>query len=198
MIGSLTGQVTFLSAPQLILDVHGIGYEVETPLSTFCQLSMQQTVTLWTHQVVREDAHLLYGFIDLQDKNLFRLLLKANGVGPKLALAILSGMSAPMLIQSIDMQDISTLTRIPGVGKKTAERLVIELRDRLSSFAAARADQSQPITLGAPSPVAEAEAALISLGYKPLEAQRAVDALKGEFTETADLLRAALKSMLKT
>lgn len=199
MIGCLSGKVLALSAPVVLLDVHGVGYEIETPLSTYCQLHMAQEVRLWTHLVVREDAQLLYGFLDAADKSLFRVLLKVNGVGPKLALAILSGMSAAMLIQSIEMQDISTLTRIAGVGKKTAERLVIELRDRLQNLAGSTVASSNggQIGLGAASPVAEAEAALVSLGYKPLEAQKAVAAIQGDLTDTADLIRAALKSMLK-
>jgi Holliday junction DNA helicase RuvA len=200
MIGSLTGKVHMLTAPHILLEVNGVGYEFETPLSTFCQLKNDQTITLWTHLTVREDAHLLYGFIDTDDKTLFRILLKVNGVGPKLALGILSSMSAAMLIQSIEMQDITTLTRIPGVGKKTAERLVIELRDRLQVFAATSqttvTGQSQ-ITLSAASPIAEAEAALVSLGYKPIEAQRAIASIKHEHSDTADLIRAALKGMLK-
>ncbi|AXI02496.1 Holliday junction branch migration protein RuvA [Aquirhabdus parva] len=202
MIGSLTGKIQLLTAPHILIEVGGIGYEVETPLSTFCQLKNEQVVTLWTHLTVREDTHLLYGFINTNDKALFRILLKVNGVGPKLALGILSGMSAAMLIQSIEMQDISTLTRIPGVGKKTAERLVIELRDRLqglsTSTGQANITGSAQITLSAASPLAEAEAALVSLGYKPLEAQRAIAAVKNDHQETADLIRAALKGMLKT
>ncbi len=201
MIGSLTGKIHLLTAPHILIEVSGIGYEVETPLSTFCQLKNEQVVTLWTHLTVREDAHLLYGFMSTDDKALFRILLKVNGVGPKLALGILSGMSAAMLIQSIEMQDISTLTRIPGVGKKTAERLVIELRDRLQGLSASATPSipgSAQITLSAASPLAEAEAALVSLGYKPLEAQRAIAAVKNDHQETADLIRAALKGMLKT
>ena len=200
MIGALQGTVIDLQAPLVILDVHGVGYEVETPLSTFCQLKNGQTVRLWTHLVVREDAQLLYGFLDLADKALFRLLLKVNGVGPKLAAGILSGMSAAMLIQSIDLQDISTLTRIPGVGKKTAERLVIELRDRLQGLngSSTSLTGTGQIGLGEASPQAEAEAALVSLGYKPLEAQKAINAVKAEHSDTAGLIRASLKSMLKT
>ena len=118
MIGSLTGVVRALEAPVVLLDVNGVGYEIDTPLSTFCQLKPGQNVTLWTHLVVREDAHLLYGFSDTMDKALFRTLIKVNGVGPKLALSILSSMSSAMMIQAIDMQDVTTLTRIPGVGKK--------------------------------------------------------------------------------
>ncbi len=202
MIGCLTGTVRALEAPMVLLDVQGVGYEIDTPLSTYCQLKQGQSVTIWTHMVVREDAQLLYGFLDTADKVLFRILLKVNGVGPKLALSVLSAMSSAMIVQAIDMQDISTLTRIPGVGKKTAERLVIELRDRLKQFHG-QADvsggdiQSSQIHFIANSPVAEAEAALVSLGYKPLEAQKAVAAFKGEFSETADLIRASLKSMMK-
>lgn len=201
MIGCLTGTVRALEAPMVLLDVQGVGYEIDTPLSTFCQLKQGQSVTLWTHMVVREDAQLLYGFLDTGDKSLFRILLKVNGVGPKMALGILSGMSSAMLVQAIDMQDITTLTRIPGVGKKTAERLVIELRDRLKTLHgsgdSAETLNVNQIQLMANSPVAEAEAALVSLGYKPLEAQKAVGSFKEQYTETADLIRAALKSMMK-
>jgi len=199
MIGSLTGKVHLLTAPYILIDVGGIGYEVETPLSTYCQLKQDQVATLWTHLTVREDAHLLYGFIHSDDKALFRILLKVNGVGPKLALAILSAMSGDMLIQAIDMQDITTLTRIPGVGKKTAERLVIELRDRLQGFSSTTTKVSvTSLNITAPSPLAEAEAALVSLGYKPLEARQAITAVKDQYQDTADLIRAALKGMLKT
>ena len=202
MIGCLTGTVRALEVPMVLLDVNGVGYEVDTPLSTFCQLQAGQTVTLWTHLVVREDAQLLYGFMDTSDKVLFRTLIKVNGVGPKLALSILSSMSSAMMIQTIDMEDDTTLTRIPGVGKKTAERLVIELRDKLKKITLNASGDSNNIGINqlniiANSPVAEAEAALVSLGYKPIEAQKAVGAFKNEFTETADLIRAALKSMMK-
>lgn len=199
MIGSLTGKVQMLTAPHILMDVAGIGYEVEMPLSTYCQLKNDQLIRIWTHLTVREDAQLLYGFIDVNDKNLFRVLLKVNGVGPKLALGILSSMSAAMLVQSIEMQDVTTLTRIPGVGKKTAERLVIELRDRLQAFSGSEnSGAGQPqMVLNAASPISEAEAALVSLGYKPIEAQRAVASIKHEHSDTADLIRAALKGMLK-
>lgn len=202
MIGCLTGTVRALEAPVVLLDVNGVGYEIDTPLSTFCQLKQGQHITLWTHMVVREDAHALFGFMDKDDKVFFRILLKVNGVGPKMALSILSTMSSALLVQAIDMEDVTTLTRIPGVGKKTAERLVIELRDRLKNLHTSTSttegvSQLSSIQLGTPSPVAEAEAALVSLGYKPIEAQKAVAAFKADFTETADLIRAALKSMMK-
>ncbi len=202
MIGCLTGVVRALEVPMVLLEVNGVGYEVDTPLSTYCQLTTGQTVTLWTHLVVREDAQLLYGFLDISDKILFRTLIKVNGVGPKLALSILSSMSSAMMIQTIDMEDVITLTRIPGVGKKTAERLVIELRDKLKKLANTTNSDGSTVSINqlniiSNSPVAEAEAALISLGYKPVEAQKAVSKFKNEFTETADLIRAALKSMMK-
>ncbi len=202
MIGCLTGVVRALDVPMVLLDVGGVGYEVDTPLSTFCQLQTGQTVTLWTHLVVREDAQLLYGFMDTSDKVLFRTLIKVNGVGPKLALSILSSMSSAMMIQTIDMEDVTTLTRIPGVGKKTAERLVIELRDKLKKMTFNASGDSSNMSINqlnitTNSPIAEAEAALVSLGYKPIEAQKAVGAFKNEFSETADLIRAALKSMMK-
>lgn len=202
MIGCLTGVVRALEVPMVLLEVNGLGYEVDTPLSTYCQLTTGQTVTLWTHLVVREDAQLLYGFLDISDKILFRTLIKVNGVGPKLALSILSSMSSAMMIQTIDMEDVITLTRIPGVGKKTAERLVIELRDKLKKLANTTNSDGSTVSINqlniiSNSPVAEAEAALISLGYKPVEAQKAVSKFKNEFTETADLIRAALKSMMK-
>lgn len=207
MIGALTGKVIYLNAPTAIFDVQGVGYEIETPLSTFCQLKLGSTVTIWIHQVIREDAQLLYGFLEQADKALFRQLLKVNGVGPKLALSILSAMSADMLIQSIDMQDLSMLTRIPGVGKKTAERLVIELRDRLQALAGSGNSEGMnltQITLGSPSPTAEAEAALVALGYKPLEAQKAIRTVRDALPEGAStdcdagaLIRAALKNMVK-
>lgn len=200
MIGCLIGEVLALEAPCVLLNVNGVGYEVDTPLSTFCQLQKGQKITLWTHLVVREDAQQLYGFIHGQEKLIFRTLLKVNGVGPKMALGILSTLSVDLLIQTIETEDINTLVKVPGVGKKTAERLMIELRDRFKQLAttptAAGSTHTQ-IQFSANSAVAEAEAALQSLGYKPAEAQKAVAAIKADYTEAADLIRAALKSMMK-
>ena len=201
MIGCLIGEVFALEAPTVLLNVNGVGYEIDTPLSTFYQLQKGQKVTLWTHLVVREDAQQLYGFSDTQEKIIFRTLLKVNGVGPKMALGILSTLSIELLIHSIEHDDINTLIKVPGVGRKTAERLMIELRDRFkalahssSSSANSTATQIQFMTN---SPIAEAEAALQSLGYKPIEAQKAVAAVKADYTESADIIRAALKSMMK-
>jgi len=200
MIGCLIGEVFALGAPNVLLNVNGVGYEIDTPLSTFCQLQKGQKVTLWTHLVVREDAQQLYGFSNAQEKTIFRTLLKVNGVGPKMALGILSTLSVELLVHTIEHDDLNTLVKIPGVGKKTAERLMIELRDRFKTLAQAATTSSTAlpqIQFIANSPIAEAEAALQSLGYKPQEAQKAVAAVKGDFSESADLIRAALKSMMK-
>ena len=200
MIGCLIGEVFALEAPTALLNVNGVGYEIDTPLSTFCQLQKGQKVTLWTHLVVREDAQQLFGFSDAQEKTIFRTLLKVNGVGPRMALGILSTLSVDLLIHSIEHDDVNTLIKVPGVGKKTAERLLIELRDRfkaLSHGSNSNTNTIAQIQFTANSAVAEAEAALQSLGYKPAEAQKAVAAAKGDFTESADIIRAALKSMMK-
>ncbi|QHH97554.1 Holliday junction branch migration protein RuvA [Acinetobacter dispersus] len=201
MIGCLIGEVFALEAPTVLLNVNGVGYEIDTPLSTFCQLQKGQKVTLWTHLVVREDAQQLYGFSDAQEKTIFRTLLKVNGVGPKMALGILSTLSIELLIHTIEHDDINTLIKVPGVGKKTAERLMIELRDRFKALAQSTGSISTTaatqIQFMSNSPVAEAEAALQSLGYKPTEAQKAVAAVKADYTESADIIRAALKSMMK-
>ncbi len=198
MIGCLIGEVFALEAPTVLLNVNGVGYEMDTPLSTFCQLQKGQKVTLWTHLTVREDAQLLYGFLDAQEKTIFRTLLKVNGVGPKMALGILSTLSIDLLIHTVENEDINTLIKVPGVGRKTAERLMIELRDRfktLASGSTAVNSTTTQIQFNSNSPVAEAEAALQSLGYKPAEAQKLINAVKADFTEASDIIRAALKSM---
>ena len=196
MIGCLIGEVFALEAPTVLLNVNGVGYEIDTPLSTFCQLQKGQKVTLWTHLVVREDAQQLYGFIEAQEKSFFRTLLKVNGVGPKMALGILSTLSVNLLIQTVEHDDVNTLVKVPGVGKKTAERLLIELRDRIKTLTPSGNAQPMP-QFKANSAVAEAEAALQSLGYKPQEAQKAIAAIKDQYTEVSDLIRASLKSMMK-
>ncbi len=198
MIACLIGEVLALEAPTVLLNVNGVGYEIDTPLTTFCQLQKGQQVTLWTHLAVREDAQLLYGFINAQEKTIFRTLLKVNGVGPKMALGILSTLSVEMLIHTVENEDVNTLVKVPGVGKKTAERLMIELRDRFKAMAsgAAPSNSTAPqIQFMGNSAVAEAEAALQSLGYKPAEAQKLINAVKADYTEASDIIRAALKSM---
>ncbi|WP_111860719.1 Holliday junction branch migration protein RuvA [Acinetobacter sp. CFCC 10889] len=200
MIGCLIGEVLALEAPTVLLNVNGVGYEIDTPLSTFCQLQKGQKVTLWTHLAVREDAQLLYGFLNQQEKIIFRTLLKVNGVGPKMALGILSTLSVEMLVHTVENGDVKTLVKVPGVGAKTAERLMIELRDRFKAFTVGGTSSTSTTTqiqFAGNSAVAEAEAALQSLGYKPLEAQKLVNVAKGDFTEASDIIRAALKSMNK-
>lgn len=204
MIGHLKGTVIDKNAPQIVIDVQGVGYEVETPLPTFCKVILGETTSLWTHFIVREDAQLLYGFSDKEERALFRLLLKVSGVGPKVALGLLSSIEPLAFLRCIEREDLTTLTKIPGVGKKTAERLLIELRDRikeLQPYAASHASTSnqERLTLMTElSPVAEAEQALMSLGYKPQEAQRAIAAVKNQHEDTANLIRAALKAMVKS
>ncbi len=198
MIGCLIGEVLALEVPTVLLNVNGVGYEVDTPLSTFCQLQKGQKVTLWTHLTVREDAQLLYGFSNAQEKMIFRTLLKVNGVGPKMALAIMSTLSVDMLIHTVEHEDLNTLVRVPGVGKKTAERLMIELRDRFKAMSAGAAPGNstvEQIQFTGNSAAAEAEAALQSLGYKPAEAQKLINAVKADYTEASDIIRAALKSL---
>ena len=198
MIGCLIGEVLALEAPTVLLNVNGVGYEIDTPLTTFCQLQKGQKITLWTHLAVREDAQLLYGFLEAQEKAIFSTLLKVNGVGPKMALGILSTLSVELLIHTVEHEDINTLIKVPGVGKKTAERLMIELRDRFKAMSNEVSSSNSTVTqiqFTGNSAVAEAEAALQSLGYKPAETQKLINAVKADFTEASDIIRAALKSM---
>jgi Holliday junction DNA helicase RuvA len=202
MIGRLQGILIEKQAPALLVDVQGVGYEIEAPLSTFYRLPvLGQPVLLWTHLVVREDAHLLFGFAGREERTLFRTLLKVNGVGPRMALGLLSGIEPDAFIRCIEHGDVSTLTRIPGVGKKTAERLVVELRDRLkelSPVAVIREGATGRISLPAePSAAEEAESALLALGYKPADAQKAIAAVKNEHETAQELIRAALRRMVK-
>ena len=189
MIGSLSGVLAQKSPPALMVDVGGVGYELEAPMSTFYGLPpVGQPVKLLTHLVVREDAHVLYGFGTAAERQLFRNLLKVSGVGPRIALAILSGSTAEAFAASVQAGDAATLTRIPGVGRKIAERLIVELRDRL---AAATAD-TQAAAASAPVGIAaEAYSALIALGYRPNEATRLLKGAGGGSTE--ELIRSALQ-----
>ncbi|KPY08101.1 Holliday junction ATP-dependent DNA helicase RuvA [Pseudomonas savastanoi pv. nerii] len=201
MIGRLRGSLAEKQPPHLVLDVNGVGYELEVPMTTLYRLPhVGETVTLHTHLVVREDAHLLYGFYEKRERELFRELIRLNGVGPKLALALMSGLEVDELVRCVQAQDASALTRIPGVGKKTAERLLVELKDRFKAW------ESLPGTFTLVSngpnqaePVASAESdavsALISLGYKPQEASKAVSAIKEKDLSSADLIRRALKGV---
>jgi Holliday junction DNA helicase RuvA len=193
------GTLVEKSPPELLVDVGGVGYEISSPMTTIYDLPpVGGTVTLFTHLLVKEDSHTLYGFIDKNERALFRVLIKVNGIGPKMALAVLSSMSAEELIGNVQDSDVSALTRIPGVGKKTAERLIIELRDKLGQ--AAKTDLfSAPAVLRQvqADPRQEAEAALISLGYKPQEAAKAIAGVPVDAANSEDVIKAALKSMLR-
>jgi len=193
MIGRITGTLLGIEHQTALVDVGGVGYEIECPISTLCELPpVGQTVTLLTHFVVREDAQLLYGFLTHDDRESFRILIKISGVGPKLAICVLSGLSGDELAAAVERDDVATLTRLPGVGKKTAERLLVELRGRMTSTG--RTQSSNAV-----SPVEEAVLGLIALGYKEAEARKAINALPKDPEATPEsLIRSSLKQMLRT
>jgi holliday junction DNA helicase RuvA len=195
MIGSLRGRIASKAPPQLTVEVGGVGYEVEAPMSTFFHLpAVGAEVHLLTHLVVREDAHMLYGFATEDERRLFRALIKVSGVGPKIALALLSGVSVADFNQSVQAQDISSLTRVPGIGRKTAERLIVEMRDRLVAPQLATGPAGEP---GAANPANEAYDALIALGYRPAEATRLLKAAGPGTHSTEELIRRALQSAVR-
>ena len=190
MIGSIRGYILSKAPPQLTVEAGGLGYELEAPMSTFFRLpAVGQQVHLLTHLVVREDAHVLYAFGTEAERRLFRDLIKVSGVGPKIALALLSGISVEAFAECVHGHDVGALTRVPGIGRKTAERLVVEMRDRLDAAACG----GPP---GAPGAGAETEAfdALIALGYKPVEANRLLKSAGPESGSTEELIRRALQS----
>lgn len=203
MIGLLRGTVVEKRPPQLVLDVGGVGYEIEAPLSAFFDLPEGELV-LHTHLVVREDAQLLFGFRSRGERDLFRALIRVNGVGPKLALTLLSGIDAAEFVRCVQDGDVTTLTRLPGVGKKTAERLIVEMRDRIVDTFGEHLPAELGTTVRRPAPekdaasraVEEAESALITLGYKPTEAAKAVHAAFEEGIATEELIRRSLKGMV--
>lgn len=197
MIGRLTGKLVLKQPPWLLLDVGGVGYEIEAPMSTFYRLpATGDSISLQTHLVVRDDAHLLYGFATPAEKTLFRALIKVSGVGPKVALAVLSGISVDDFWNAVRAGESGRLTKTPGIGKKTAERIVIEMRDRSDSSIV-----SDGLAVSAPgvamSPLAEARAALEGLGYKPAEAQRLTDAVHKDEMSTDQIIREALKRAVR-
>ncbi|MCG9582999.1 Holliday junction branch migration protein RuvA [Vibrio europaeus] len=205
MIGRLRGILIEKQPPELLIEVNGIGYEVQMPMSCFYELpSIGEEAIIYTHFVVREDAQLLYGFNTVKERALFREVIKANGVGPKLGLAILSGMTASQFVASVEREDVSTLVKLPGVGKKTAERLVVEMKDRLKGWSAG--DLFTPFTDAAPADSApqpaqsnaeeEAISALLALGYKPTQASKVVSQVKTDEMSSEQLIREALKSMV--
>lgn len=197
MIGRLQGVLLHKEPPSLLLDVQGVGYEIEAPMSTFYDLpATGDKATLYTHLVVREDAHLLYGFSRESQRRLFRSLLKVNGVGPRVALAVLSGLSEQELLQCLAREDVARLTKVPGIGRKTAERLIVELRDLVDMDLSAAGPAVTTAPAGPADAVSEAVSALIALGYKPPEASRAVRGVSGAGAlGVEDIIRQALKGM---
>lgn len=200
MIGRLSGVVIEKSAPDLLIDVNGVGYEVQAPLSSFLDIGqVGSKITLLTHLVVREDAQLLFGFSDKMQRTMFRTLIKVSGVGPKLALGILSSIDADTFARCIQNHEVTALTKLPGIGKKTAERLIVEMQDRLKEW------QTQAPLWAAVEKtevdnrnhlLAEAELALISLGYKPQEASKMLNNMPAEIVSSEDMIRRALKGMM--
>lgn len=201
MIGRIRGILIEKKPPEILIDVSGITYEVQVPMSTAYQLpELGKELRLHTHFVVRDDAQLLYGFYQEKDKTLFRALIRVNGVGPKMALTILSSMDADEFVRTVQANDVSAMVNMPGIGKKTAERLIVEMRDRLDDWS----DGGTTVVAAgdgalAPSISKDAETALIALGYKPQQASRAINAVLKNNPELADseaLIRLTLKSML--
>jgi holliday junction DNA helicase RuvA len=203
VIAWLRGRLQDRRPPFLIIDVAGVGYQLEAPMTTFYELPrVGEEVTLHTHHLVREDAHHLYGFARVGERDVFRLLLKVNGVGAKLGLAILSGMDAQAFARCVQAGDTASLTRLPGVGRKTAERLVVEMRDRLDRPTVGPGPRAPAIggAASAPSPadpVEEAVSALVALGLKPPEASRRVHAVEAPDLACEELVRRALQSMVR-
>jgi holliday junction DNA helicase RuvA len=201
LIGFLRGRLAAKHPPVLLLDVGGVGYEIEAPMSTFYGLpAVGADIMLHTHLVVREDAHILFGFGTERERSLFRELIKISGVGPRIALGILSGASVDEFHRCVEAQDAASLTRIPGIGRKTAERLIIEMRDRLQSLASGQSFEIRgPAGIGAPAPSPQAEAfsALVALGYKPAEVTRLLQKVDPSVTTTEELIRHALRASSK-
>ena len=207
MIGRITGVLVEKQPPEMMVEANGVGYEITAPMTTFYRLPMlNEPVAIYTHLIVREDAHLLYGFYDKQERALFRILIKVNGVGPKMALAILSGIEAQEFVRCVEGSDTAALVRVPGVGKKTAERLIIEIRDKLTQldFTSSDSPQNRDAEQGsvdvndARNAINDAESALIALGYKPAEASRSVSRLDAEGLTSEEVIRLALKGMVKS
>ncbi|MEI7261544.1 Holliday junction branch migration protein RuvA [Pectobacterium carotovorum] len=205
MIGRLRGIILEKQPPQVLIEANGVGYEVHMPMTCFYELpELNQEAVIFTHFVVREDAQLLFGFNDKQERALFRELIKVNGVGPKLALAILSGMSATQFVSAVEREEIGALIKLPGVGKKTAERLVVEMKDRFKGLSGDLFNPVSDIPLTSPAtaysrigePEAEAAAALVALGYKPQEASRMISKIARPDADCETLIRDALRAAL--
>lgn len=202
MIGRIRGTLLEKRPGMALIEAGGLGYEVELPYTTFFRLGeVGAETTLETHLAVREDAQTLYGFADRIDRDLFRSLIRTSGVGPKMALAILSGLDSEAFVVAVEAHDVATLVKIPGVGKKTAERLLIEMSDRIKKLVVtpklSDAERAAPRPVAAVVPSDEAEEALIALGYKPQEASRAIARVAVEGMDSEALIRQALKGMLR-
>lgn len=200
MIGRIAGKLVYKQPPQLLIDCNGVGYEIEAPLPVFFDLpAVGEPVVVFTHMIVREDAQLLYGFQSLAQRAMFRELIKVNGVGAKMAVAILSGLSAEEFSDCIANQDVATLTRLPGIGKKTAERLIVEMQDRLgrlsteSGSTLPASDAGGGDVQGKPSNRGQAIAALEALGFKGTEARRMVK--DSDAASVEEIIRDALKKV---
>ncbi|QLB42288.1 Holliday junction branch migration protein RuvA [Mannheimia pernigra] len=200
MIGRLQGKIIEKQPPEILLDVQGVGYELLLPMTSFYNLpQIGDETAIFTHLVVREDAHLLFGFSQKQDRSLFRELIKTNGVGPKLALAILSAMSVSQFVTAIEQEELTKLTKIPGIGRKTAERLLVELKGKFkgieqTDFFVEASDHT--IVNHTPDPANEALDALISLGYKPSDAEKMIKKVNKSDATSEQLIREALKNSL--
>ncbi|MEE8482720.1 MAG: Holliday junction branch migration protein RuvA [Acidiferrobacterales bacterium] len=196
MIGRLHGKLVVKEPPALLIDVNGVGYELDAPMTTFYELpAIGEVVTLHTHLVVRDDAHLLYGFSRESQRSLFRSLLKVSGVGPRVALAILSGLTVDEFVACITTEDVARITCVPGIGRKTAERLIVEMRDKVQAIAVAASETTQAANAQVSlNPEGEAVSALLALGYKPTEATRLVRSVDGKDLSTEEIIRQALKS----
>jgi Holliday junction DNA helicase RuvA len=201
MIGFLRGKLVSKQPPQLVMDVGGVGYELDAPMSTFYNLpAIGSELSLFTHLVVREDAHILFGFGSDRERRMFRELLKVSGVGPKLALGLLSGISVDSFLLCIEAGDADSLVKIPGVGRKTAERLIVEMRDRAKAFGEISFALISGVASGSAasnSAQAEAFSALVALGYKPVEITRLLKSVDTSVTTTEELIRHALKAATK-
>lgn len=200
MIGRLQGKIIEKQPPEILLDVQGVGYELLLPMTSFYNLpQIGEETAIFTHLVVREDAHLLFGFSQKQDRSLFRELIKTNGVGPKLALAILSAMSVSQFVTAIEQEELTKLTKIPGIGRKTAERLLVELKGKFKGIEQTDffVEASDHIIVNhTPDPANEALDALISLGYKPSDAEKMIKKVNKSDATSEQLIREALKNSL--
>ena len=195
MIGRLRGTIIHKQPPWLVVDVHGVGYELEAPMSTFYDLpEVGKDVVLFTHYAQKEDSVSLYGFLTENERRLFRDVQRVSGIGAKIALAVLSGVSVDEFARQLQSSDVTALTRIPGIGKKTAERMVVELRDRAADFIGGG---TSPLLQGPADPQSESVIALQQLGYKPAEAERMVKAVAAAGDSVEAIIRKALQQALR-